>query len=88
MIGEYNNETNFPHKLLLTDRHVSKFHKTFANNSSVDIKLSKTQISKRAQSREFLQCSNFSYKSCWQYQCRCRSLKTSFTSALPQQSFS
>ena len=38
MIG--NNETNFPHKSLLPDRQVSNICKSFANNSSVDIKLS------------------------------------------------
>ena len=43
MIG--NNETNFPHELLLTDRQVSSLHKSFTNNSSADIKLSKTQLS-------------------------------------------
>ena len=48
MIG--NNETNFPHELLLTDRQVSNICKAFANNSSVDIKLSKTQLSKMIQS--------------------------------------
>ena len=41
-----NNETNFSHKLLLTDRQVSNIHKAFANNSLADIKLSKTQLSK------------------------------------------
>ena len=40
MIG--NNETNFPHKLLLTNRHVSNLHKAFTNHLSADIKLSKT----------------------------------------------
>ena len=40
MIG--NDETNFSHKLLLTNRQVSN-HKTFANHLSADIKLSKTQ---------------------------------------------
>ena len=44
MIG--NNETNFPHKLLLTEKQVSSLRKSFANNSSADIKLSKTQLSK------------------------------------------
>ena len=34
-----NNETNFSHKLLLTDRQVSNIHKAFANNSLADIKL-------------------------------------------------
>ena len=47
MIG--NNENNFPHDLLLTDRQVSNIRKAFANNSSIDIKLSKTQISKMIQ---------------------------------------
>ena len=37
MIG--NNETNFPHELLLTDRQVSNIRKSFANNSSIYIKL-------------------------------------------------
>ena len=41
MIG--NNETNFPHKLLLTDRQVLSLRKCFSNHSSADIKLSKTQ---------------------------------------------
>ena len=40
MIGD--SETNFPHELLLTGRQVSNFCKSFANNSSTDIKLSKT----------------------------------------------
>ena len=39
MIGD--NETNFPHKLLLTNRQVSNLCKAFANHSSTDIKLSK-----------------------------------------------
>ena len=41
---------NFPHELLLTDRQVSSIHKAFANNSSVDNKFSKTQLSKTKQS--------------------------------------
>ena len=48
MIGD--NETNFPHKLLLTNRQVSNVCKAFAKNSSSDIKLSKTQLSKMIQS--------------------------------------
>ena len=52
MIGD--NETNFPHKLLLTNRQVSNLRKAFANNSSTDIKLSKTQLSKMIQSGGFL----------------------------------
>ena len=41
-----NNEINFAHELLLTDRQVSSLHKSFANHPSIDIKLSKTQLSK------------------------------------------
>ena len=44
MIGGSNHKTNFPHELLLTDRHVSSIRKAFANNSSHDIKFSKTQL--------------------------------------------
>ena len=47
-------ETNFPHKLLLTNRQVTNPHKTFNNKSSTDIKLSKTQISKMVKSVGFL----------------------------------
>ena len=54
MIGDSNDETNFPHELLLTDRQVSSIRKAFSNNSSVDIKFSKTQLSKMIQSGEFL----------------------------------
>ena len=42
MIGNSNDETNFLHNLLLTDKYVSKLRKTFANNSADNIKLSKT----------------------------------------------
>ena len=46
MIGDSNDEVNFAHELLLTDRQVSTIRKAFSNNSSVDIKFSKTQLSK------------------------------------------
>ena len=52
MIGD--NETNFPHKLLLTNRQVSNLRKAFANHISADIKLSKTQSSKMIKSGVFL----------------------------------
>ena len=42
MIGNSNYETNFPHKLLLTDTNISKICKAFANGSSANIKFSKT----------------------------------------------
>ena len=47
-------ETNFPHKLLLTNRQVANLRKAFANYLSTDIKLSKTQLSKMIQSGGFL----------------------------------
>ena len=43
------NETNFPHKLLLTNRQVANLRKAFANYLSANIKLSKTQLSKMIQ---------------------------------------
>ena len=43
-------KTNFPHKLLLTNRQVANLRKACANYLSTDIKLSKTQISKMMQS--------------------------------------
>ena len=44
MIGD--DETNFPHKLSVTNRQVVNLGKAFVNYLSTDIKLSKTQISK------------------------------------------
>ena len=38
LIGNSNNETNFPHKLLLTNTQVSKIRKAFGNGSSANIK--------------------------------------------------
>ena len=52
MIGD--NETNFLHKSLLTNRQVAILRKAFANKSSTDVKLSKTQLSKMIQSGGFL----------------------------------
>ena len=54
MIGDSNDKGNFPHELLLTNRQVSSIRKAFANNSSVDIKYSKVQLSKMIQSGGFL----------------------------------
>ena len=45
MIGSSNDETNFPHKLLLTDTQVSKINTASANVSSASVKFSKTQLS-------------------------------------------
>ena len=52
MIGD--DETNCPHKLLLSNRQVSNLRKAFATHSSTDIKSSKTQLSKVIQSGGFL----------------------------------
>ena len=52
MIGDIEND--FSHKLLLTNRQVTNIRKNVANNSSIDIKLSKTQLSKMIQSGGFL----------------------------------
>ena len=54
MIGNSDDESNSPHKLLLTDRQVSNIRKTFANSSTADIKFSKTQLSKMVQLGGFL----------------------------------
>ena len=54
MVGNSNNNTNFPHELLLTNRQVANLPKAFANYLSTDIKLSKTQLSKMIQSGGFL----------------------------------
>ena len=54
MISNSNDNTNFPHELLLTNRQVANIRKAFANHSSIDIKLSKTQLSKMIQSGGFL----------------------------------
>ena len=50
IVGDSNNIANFPHELLLTERQVSSIRKAFTNNSSVDIKFSKTQLSKMKRS--------------------------------------
>ena len=54
LIGSSNDETTFPHKLLLTNTQVSKICKVFANGSSTDIKFSKTQLPKIIQSGRFI----------------------------------
>ena len=46
MVNNSNNETNFPHKLLLTNRQMLSLRKAFANHTSVDIKFSKAQLTK------------------------------------------
>ena len=54
MVGNSNDNTYFPHELLLTNRQVANIRKAFANHSSTDIKLSKTKLSKMIQPGGFL----------------------------------
>ena len=51
MIGNSDDETNFPHKLLLTNRQVANLRTAFANRTSADIKLSKAQLTKMKKGR-------------------------------------
>ena len=54
MIGNSDDENYFPYELVLTNRQVANFCKAFENDSSTDIKLSKTQLTKMMQSGGFL----------------------------------
>ena len=54
MIVSSNDETNFPHKLLLTNTQDSKIRKAFANGSSANIKFSKSRMSKMIHSGGFV----------------------------------
>ena len=54
VVGDSNDENNFRHKWLLTNTPVSKLCKAFTNNSSANIKLSKTQLHRIGQSGGFL----------------------------------
>ena len=54
MIGNSDDETNFPDKLLLTNRQVANLCNAFANHTSTNIKFSKTQLSKMIQLGGFL----------------------------------
>ena len=54
VIGNSNDETNFSHKLLLTNTQVLRLLKAFANNSSANTKLSKTLLHKMGLSGGFL----------------------------------
>ena len=53
MIGNSDDKTNFLHELLLAKRKNTILSKAFAN-TSIDIQLSKTQLSKMMQSGESL----------------------------------
>ena len=49
-----NDKTNFPQKLLLTDRQTSNICRSFASNSAINLKFSKTFISTILQLGRFL----------------------------------
>ena len=51
VVGDSNDENNFPHKLLLTNTEVWMVRKAFTSDSPAHIKLSKTQLHKIRQSR-------------------------------------
>ena len=52
VVGNSNDETNFSHRLLLTNTHVLRLCKAFANNSSANIVLLRTQLYAIGQSLE------------------------------------
>ena len=53
MVDDSNYKTNFSHKLLLTDREVSRICESLVNNSSVNINLYETQLSKVVLLKDF-----------------------------------
>ena len=46
MVGNLDDEANFPHKLLLTNIQTLSLRKAFNNHKSADIKYSKAQLTK------------------------------------------
>ena len=54
IVGDSNDQNNFPHKWLFSNTQVAKLCKAFTNNSSANIKLSKTQLHEIEQSVGFL----------------------------------
>ena len=54
VFSDSNDENNFPHKFLFSNTQISRFRNAFANNSSANRKLSKTQLYKIRQSGGFL----------------------------------
>ena len=46
MIGNSNDNANFPHELLLTNRQVANIRKAFAKNTSTDINYQKFNYQK------------------------------------------
>ena len=54
MVGNSDDNTNFPRNLLLTDRQIANTRKAFSNNLSTDVKFLKTQLLKMMRSGGFL----------------------------------
>ena len=54
VLGDSNDDNNCPHKVQLTNTQVSRLRKAIANNSSANIKPSKTQFHKMGKSRGIL----------------------------------
>ena len=54
IVGDSNDENDFPHKFLLTNTQVSKLGWALVNNFLANTKLSKTQLYKIGQSGGFL----------------------------------
>ena len=54
VVSDSNDETNFLHKVILTNSQISKIHKAFANGLLANIKLPRTQLSKMVQLRGFI----------------------------------
>ena len=54
VVGDSNDENNFPNNVLLTITQVSKLRRNFANNSTANVKSSKTQLDNIGQLEWFL----------------------------------
>ena len=54
VVGDSNDEINFPHKSFITNVQALRHRKAFANNSSANIKLSKSRMHKIGQTEGFL----------------------------------
>ena len=53
MVGDSNDASIFPYKLLLTSTQVSRPYKSFTNGASADMKFSKTKLSQMIQFGKF-----------------------------------
>ena len=51
MVGNPDDEVNFPHKLLLINRQILSLRKAFNNHTSADIKFSKAKLTKMQNGR-------------------------------------